>query len=192
MQRYRKWSQDELDLLIKYREEEGLTFEQIADRLEGRTKAQVNTRYNYLMEKNNFKTKKLNPRQKWTDKEQEILVKNRFKKLDELVEMFPERTPSSIKSKLVKLGYSRKENKLDEKMKQFIRDNYMKMSQSQLANELGVDRGVIRRFKNKENLNGEFVWTLEDISSDKDNFMSINIKMKRMLYVEGDDEYNVY
>lgn len=191
MKGYKKWSQEDLDLLVKLRDEDKLTFEQIADRLEGRTKAQVNSRYNYLIEKNNFKTKKLNPRKKWTDKEQEILVKNRFKKLDELLEMLPERTPRAIKSKLVNLGYSRKENKLDEKMKQFIRDNYMEMSQSQLANELGVDRGVIRRFKNKEKLNGEFVWTLEDINSDKDNFMSINIKMKRKFYLEGDDKYNV-
>ncbi|MDK1672782.1 hypothetical protein QOK74_07850 [Staphylococcus saprophyticus] len=189
MSKYKKWSQEELDLLIKLREEDNLTFNEIATRFDNRTKDQVNTKYNYLKGKDKYKSNKLRNNKKWTSEEIDKLSNNYNEEIEKLIELLPNRTATSIKSKITHLGYSRSNNKvLSGEQEDYIRDNYMDMTQAQLAKKLNVDRGVIKRFKQKEGLITDYIWELDDIDTDKNNFMSINVKIKRKVVELGDDE----
>lgn len=179
MTKYNKWSQEELDLLVKLREVDKLTYEQIAKRMEGRTRQQVNTKYNYIKAKRGSQPCKRTNR-KWTEAEIEILKQNYLKDYEEIMKLLPSRSRLSIIGKIAHLGLSRPNNALlSEEDKQFIRDNYLDMSQAELAKHLNVDRGVIRRFKENENLNTQYIWDVVKFEPDKDDFMSINIKLER-------------
>ena len=179
MTKYNKWSQEELDLLVKLREVDKLTYEQIAKRMEGRTRQQVNTKYNYIKAKRDSQPRKRTNR-KWTETEIEILKQNYLKDYEEIMELLPSRSRLSIIGKIAHLGLSRPNNALlSEEDKQFIRDNYLDMSQAELSKHLNVDRGVIRRFKENENLNTQYIWDVVKFEPDEDDFMSINIKLER-------------
>lgn len=179
MTKYNKWSQEDLDLLVKLREVDKLTYEQIAKRMEGRTRQQVNTKYNYIKAKRDSQPRKRTNR-KWTETEIEILKQNYLKDYEEIMKLLPSRSRLSIIGKIAHLGLSRPNNALlSEEDKQFIRDNYLDMSQAELAKHLNVDRGVIRRFKENENLNTQYIWDVVRFEPDEDDFMSVNIKLER-------------
>jgi DNA invertase Pin-like site-specific DNA recombinase len=50
-----------------------------------------------------------------------------------------------------KMGYS-SNKKLTEDQKQFIRDNYLSMKESEIMRELGITRMFLQRFKREESL----------------------------------------
>ncbi|MDT0700317.1 SANT/Myb-like DNA-binding domain-containing protein [Staphylococcus chromogenes] len=177
MAEYKKWTEEETNELLYLYDEKGLSFAKIGEKL-GRTKGSCNTRYKRYKEDNHALIETSN-RKPWTQEEDELLRQNKNKTKEELRKLFPTRTPVAILNRITKLGLNRHTNqKLALEQEEFIRNNYMEMNNNQMARHLNVDRGVIKRFRKRENIQTEKVWDMESIEACEDNFMSIKVKFK--------------
>lgn len=107
--------------------------------------------------------------EKWTEEEINILKK--YASLchyTELVNVLPRRSVGAISAKAFELGIETISNyhKLDENISKYIKENWGKMSVSDIARELQVSLGVVYRYKkelNLPNVNQKVIWTEEKI-----------------------------
>lgn len=173
------WTEEEKQLLIKLREEEGLTFSEMTKYFEGQTRQSLNTRYNHIT-KNKSNSKRTN--KAWTTEEEEFLEKYYKEDYEFLMDNLPNRTRVAIAGKIAHLGLKRPSNEvLTEEGKRFILNNYKDLKQHELAESLNVDRGVVRRFLSKNKLTQpETVWKATKFEVDKDNIMTINVQLRKV------------
>ncbi|MDP4448269.1 Myb-like DNA-binding domain-containing protein [Staphylococcus hyicus] len=185
--KYKQWSEEETQQLVHLYDNEGLSFSEIGKIL-GRTKGSCNSKYKSFKQ-DNSSIIKVTKREKWTKEEDDLLKENKNLTKEELRKLFPTRTPVAILNRIAQLGLNRHTNMtLTHEQEEFIRNNYMDMNNNQIAKHLNVDRGVIKRFRKRENIETERVWDMESIEACEDNFMSIKIKFKlKKLLKEGDN-----
>ena len=92
----------------------------------------------------------------WSDEEEKI-VKQYYSTIsfEELQKMLPNRTESAIRRKAHSIGMFSKyalDSRINEEQVQFIKDNYLDMSDSKIAKELGILTSSVRRKRHNEKL----------------------------------------
>jgi len=107
--------------------------------------------------------------EKWTEEEIKILREYAGKcHYTELVHVLPRRSVGAIGAKAFELGIETISNyhKLDDNISKYIKDNWKKMSVSEIARNLQISIGVIYRYKkelNLPNVGQKNFWTPEKI-----------------------------
>ncbi|EJO7194579.1 hypothetical protein NRV59_002288 [Staphylococcus pseudintermedius] len=173
-----RWTKEEVELLIDLKENKKLKYKDIANILnktpqQCASKYQRHHKYDYTLN-GSFRTNR-----KWTNEEDNLLKKHKDNTYKELMELFPDRTINSITNRMQKLGVKRIANiTINYEQEQFIKENYLKMTNVQLARALNVDRQVIARVKRREGLETEKVWKLNKIEFDEEDIMSINAEFE--------------
>ncbi|EKF8758076.1 hypothetical protein QTV22_001782 [Staphylococcus pseudintermedius] len=174
----KRWTKEEVELLIDLKENKKLKYKDIANILnktpqQCASKYQRHHKYDYTLN-GSFRTNR-----KWTNEEDNLLKKHKDNTYKELMELFPDRTINSITNRMQKLGVKRIANiTINYEQEQFIKENYLKMTNVQLARALNVDRQVIARVKRREGLETEKVWKLNKIEFDEEDIMSINAEFE--------------
>ncbi|EKI4464101.1 hypothetical protein PCV68_001083 [Staphylococcus pseudintermedius] len=177
----KRWTKEEVELLIDLKENKKLKYKDIANILnktpqQCASKYQRHHKYDYTLN-GSFRTNR-----KWTNEEDNLLKKHKDKTYKELMKLFPDRTINGITNRMQKLGIKRIANiTINYEQEQFIKENYLKMTNVELAKALNVDRQVIARVKTREGLETEKVWRLKKIEFDEENIMSINAEFELSL-----------
>ncbi len=120
----------------------------------------------------------------WSDEEIQILHDNWDRRMNELLELLPDRTVPSIQHKIKRLGYQRDKTILRQQDYDYILSNLSTKSNKQMARELNVSPPVITRALKELGINKTNNWTQTNIVKVPNSPFSIQVSYKKVIEVE--------
>lgn len=95
--------------------------------------------------------------------------------LEEMASRLEFASNSRVCRYLKKMGYNKKQKtQLDEYQKQFVRDNYLKMKEQDIASVIGVTKFHIQEFKRSEGL-AKNIWNRKEKEKEEVSEMYFNV-----------------
>lgn len=180
------WTVEEEKLLLKLKED-NLTYKEMTEHFEGRNVHQIRTKYYRIL--NNQKRYGIKqdhlpkaPPKKWTKEEIEVLKNNYDEAWDNLYELLPNRTKSSIKHKLSELKFKRAKRAVTDEQREFIINNYKDMSARDMADRLGIKIKAVHNELNKIGIkNIKYKWVATSLEPVPNEIFSIKMSYKKVI-----------
>lgn len=189
--KYISWTETEVNKLLELKKT-GLSYNEISKHFKNRTATQLKSKYGSIQrkikeEQINKKSSKKITRQVWTKEEDKILLDNAHEDWAVLLELLPNRTIKSMKHRLSSMNISRMNTVLTDENKEYIINNYLKKSVSELSKELSVKKTTIYGFLNSKNINvSDFEWEVQSIDIVEGTY-GVKLKIRKVAVKNGCD-----